>query len=104
MYKRQAGESVSLEIGERDPDRDDHDAIYARLNDVQLGEIQMSYDSSLGNRPYALVPMTNLEEGSRLAFDPLRFVRAKVHLGVLKVWMHNTYVAVASSQTYESDG
>lgn len=90
------GHTVYLEIGEPDPGRDDYDAIYAKLHDVKLGRVLLREDSSLG-LPAAHVEIANLD-GSRLIFDPARFVRAKSHRpDLLKVWMHHTYIALGTS-------
>jgi hypothetical protein len=95
------GHTVMLEIGEPDPDHQDHDAIYGLLHTVTLGRVVLSEDIDL-NRPAAVLRLANLPEGSRLMFDPARFVRAKQHVDSMKVWMHDAYIAFVNTRKIDA--
>ena len=71
------GATVFVEIGGTDPVRDNYDVRYALLHAVTLGRVSL-VDVEPGES-VAVVPITNLDDGSRLAFDRHRFVDAKVH-------------------------
>jgi hypothetical protein len=89
------GATVFVEIGGTDPVRDDYDVRYAFLHGVTLGRVSVvdvEPDESV-----AVVPITDLDDGSRLAFERHRFVDAKVHGPVLKVQMMHVYIGIAGS-------
>jgi hypothetical protein len=96
-----SGHTVTLEIGQTDPNRDDYDAIFGIVHGLKLGDVVFGTD--LGppdeddpEQTVWIVFLPDFGERSKLIFDHRRFVKAIGDSGAFKVWLHDTYFAFAA--------
>ncbi len=86
------GQRVWVEVGCKDARTEDADFAVLRV-DTTLGAMFMVGDRERGTGVLR-VPIGE-NEGGGFEVDPASFQRAKIHLGLLKVWQHNIFIVVA---------
>lgn len=86
------GERVWVEVGCKDPRSEQADFGVLRV-DTTLGAIFMVEDRERGTGVLR-VPIGENEDGG-FEVDPACFESAKIHLGLLKVWQHTSYITVS---------
>ena len=88
---------VSIEVGCKDPESSTPAADYGviRLR-TTLGAVGTAVDGLHGRR--ALRVLIDDDDRYGIEIDEAVMRRAAIHLGVLKVWQHETYITVMSSR------